>query len=281
MSGTEDGIEKVIDADNDNSGMQDHQASAQGNKVPKQPEASAPNEHSTPAEDKAAEDAADKTSDDDTDGDDDAPLDTTIWPDTGSETGNAVLQLLQNSGATTGEAKELLYDAIVAGGYENIDKEKLEEKFGKVKSHLILAGVKTYLQEQNASAQAIVSDIHKTVGGEGNWKTIVGWATTSVEEKDLDQYRTMIDAGGVQARLAAKELQALYNADENNTTLGGDTKEVQAKGGAPRQSSIEPMNAATYADKLSKLYNEHMGNPPVHLRQQLLNARNRGKAMGL
>ena len=269
--------------DNTDAGIEKHQVEDGGNPKPKEPLAK------PPVDDKTEDKPDDKKEDDKSkeaenkeqseEKEDDKPLDTDVWGDTGSETGNAVLQLLQNSGVPIGEAKELLFDAVVEGKPENIDKAKLEEKVGKVKAHLILTGVKAFVKDTAEKAQGIVKTIHETVGGESNWKQIASWAKDNVDKEQLADLSELIDQGGVKAKLAAKELKELYEAADGNSSL--DTKEVTPKGGTPKDTPFRPLSASQYAEELERLHNAHNGNPPEQLRRALLQARNKGKQQGL
>lgn len=273
-----------VNSENTNAGMQEHQAAGAGNPAPKQPQAVDPKvaEQKVAEEEKAAEAVAKEEEEpkpEENQEEKNDPLDTNVWGDSGSEAGNAVLEILQNSGATIGEAKELLWDAVAAGKPEDVDQAALEAKFGKTKAFLIMTGVKAYVKESTEKAQAIVADLHQTVGGKDHWDTIAAWAKNTVDQQELDTLREMIDAGGVKARLAAKELRDRYNADENNSQL--DSQQVIPTGGAPVPEKVAPLSAAQYATKLDALYRAHNGAPPDSARRALLNARNAGKAKGL
>lgn len=248
------------------------------NAAPAAPEARAPKAQE-PADtlDKSADapkDDADKTPE----SEEPKELDTSVWGDTGSEEGNAALQLLQDSGITTDEAKALLYDATIKGDITLIDKAALEAKVGKAAATLIVAGVSNVIAQNEAQTKAILSTVHETVGGAENWQAIADWAKTGVDDKELDQYRTMIDAGGVQAKLAAQGLRDLYNSAEGNDTLG-----TEAVAPAQRATPVTtpPMSKIDYAQALDKAYREHNGQLPEALRRQLYDARQRGLAAGL
>ena len=206
---------------------------------------------------------------------DEAPLNTEVWGSTGSENGDAVLSLLQNSGVTTDEAKALMFDAIQSGDVTKIDKAALEAKVGKAKAAIILTGADNFVKEQASKANAIVASLHETVGGKDNWKQVADWSKDNIAEEELDVFRGMINAGGLQAKMAAKEMKGLYEAAADNSTL---QKTEVLPGAKPKDTAQAPLTAVQYSDALEKLHKEHRGNPPTHLRQALLDARNRGKA---
>lgn len=263
-----------------------------GNPKPKAPVAKPPEPEPDPvkaAADAAAKEAADKEVADkaaadakakEEAGDDDKPLDITVWGTTGSAQGDAVLSLLQNSGVTTEDAKALMFDAIQSGDVTKIDVSALEAKVGKTKATIILTGASNFVKEQRDNANAIVSTMHTEVGGEANWKTIAEWAKEGVPEEDLNVLREMINAGGMKAKLAAREMKGLYEAHDGNSTL--DKTEVIPKGGnPPQQKASVPLTAVQYAAQLEKLNREHRGNIPEPARRALLDARQKGKAQGI
>lgn len=259
-----------------------NQVQNSGNPAPKEPPARDPNaaKPEDKKEDKKPEDNTDpKPEDKKEEPSDDTPLDVSTWGSTSSETGDAVLTLLQNSGLKPEDAKALLFDAVQAGDVTKIDKAALEAKVGKTKAHLILVGATAFVTERRTAAQAIVSDLHKEVGGEANWKTIAEWANKSVEAEELDQYREMINKGGLPAKVAAKALKDAYEGDKNNSSLS--VQEV-LPGAKPGDAPLyKPMSKVEYAKQLEELNRKHFGNPPVHLRQALLTARQRGQTQGL
>lgn len=253
------------------------------------PKPPAPKPAPKPAPDKPAEKPGDtpkadpdkgKTPDNaDKEDNDDTPLDVATWGTTNSETGDAVLTLLQNSGIAPSDAKALLFDAVQNGDVTKIDKAALEAKVGKVKAHLIMVGAENFVKEQRDNAKAVVSELHKEVGGEANWKTIAEWANKSVPAEELQEFRDMINKGGLPAKLAANALKQKYEGDTNNSSL---TVEETLPGGKPPEApTYKPMSRVEYSKEVEKLHAKHFGNPPQHLRQALLNARQAGARLGM
>lgn len=265
-----EGADKAIDP---------NQIDPVGNPKPKEPPAKEPVKDDQKKPDPA--DDQNKPEDEENEPDDDTPLDVAKWGDTGTETGNAVLQLLQNSGVDTSTAKELLFDAVSEGDVTKIDKAKLEAKVGKVKAHLILTGVTAFIGEKRSEAEAIIKTAHDTVGGKDNWTKITEWANKSVDKAELDELRGMIDAGGRQAKLAAAELKQMYEADKENSSLDTtETKErLPNRGG--QQQAVTPLSGPAYAAELEKANNKYFGNPPENIRRSLLARRQEGRKLGL
>jgi hypothetical protein len=259
----------------------DETSSGQAPNPPPPPSNEPPPKQQTP-EEKAAADkaAADKAAADKAAADaaaaENKPLDKSVWGTTNDEVGDSVLTLLQNSGLTVDEAKAMMFDAVQAGDVTKLDRAALAEKVGKEKATLILAGAENFITRSAAKAATIVKEVHNTVGGEANWSAITGWATKNVAEGDLATYRSMIDAGGAQARFAASELKALYNADSKNTTLGAANAELKGDSGSPQQG-----RQLTKAQYVAELEAAHRGNPSPAVINEINAARARGRAAGI
>lgn len=229
------------------------------------------------AADKAAEEAAAKAKEEE-EARKAEPLNTEVWGDTGSEAGNDILKILQDSGVTPEDAKVLLYDASVTGDISKIDQKALAAKVGDAQARIILRGAEQFIKEGKAQAEVTVKSLHETVGGADNWNTVVAWAKSNAAAEDIDEVKAMIDKGGIQAKLGAKHLLDLYNADEKNTELG---KGTEALPGPKQTQAVEPLSARAYAEAYDKLQTEHRGNAPEHLRVALMQRRNAGKAQGI
>lgn len=251
-----------------------NQEQGKGNPAPPAPQAKPPVDEKAAADkaaaDKAAADEAAKP-------DPNAPLDHAVWGDAGTDNGNAILTVLQNSGVGVDDAKALLFDAMVAGDVSKIDKAALEAKVGKANATIILTGVTNEIKGRQEAAQAIVSDLHTEVGGKENWTKVAEWATKNVAEADLNELRGMIDAGGRQAKLAARELKALYEkADGNSSLQHAET----LPGNNPPTPTYEALSGPQYVLKLEELNKKFFGKPPENLRRALLQARQNGRKIG-
>jgi hypothetical protein len=257
-----------------------------GNPAPAEPINKAPVVEPTPEEKEAAEAeeaakaAADKEAADkaaaEAETADDTPLDTDVWGSTGDEVGDSVMELLQNGGLSVEDAKALMYDAIQAGDATKIDKDALIEKVGKARATLILAGTRDFIATSKARNETILKDVYDTAGGKENWDSITGWAKTNVAEAELAQYRTMIDAGGAQARFATQELAGLYNADAANTTLDANTGEIL--GDAKPAPTGRTLTKLEYVDELGKAYDRGASETVIN---EIKAARARGRNAGV
>lgn len=178
-----------------------------------------------------------------------AELDTTVWGDTGSDVGNSALTLMQNAGATTEEAKALLFDAVQSGDVSKIDQAALEAKVGKANATLVIAGVKGFITETAEKNATIRADVFDAAGGEDQWNTMLDWSKAA--GVDLSEYAPLIDAGGAQARYAVSEIMGKYNADAKNTEIKVDpvTRVEPSSTAAP---AVKPLSRAEYVAQLDK-----------------------------
>jgi hypothetical protein len=183
----------------------------------------------------------------------DKPLDVDVWGDTGSEIGNSTLALLQNSGISTEDAKALLYDAVVAGDTTKIDQAALEEKVGKDKANLVMAGVKTFIRETSEKNSSIRNEVFTAAGDEDTWNKMIDWAKSN--EVDLTEYAELIDAGGAKARFAVAEIKGLYNADPKNTAIPANGRASRQEPTTTANPSIKPITSAReYAELYDAAY---------------------------
>lgn len=202
-------------------------------------------------------------------------FDTDVWGTTGDEAGDSVLQLLHESGVEVDTAKALLFDAVQAGKPEDIDRDALVEKVGKVKATLIMAGIENFVGKRSEATAKAVAAVHEAAGGKEAWETMLPWVSKAIPEEELSEYRDMIDAGGVKAKLAVGELVKRYNADPKNERLS--KKEVV---GDNTVKAVEPgLTQRQYGDQLVAL--NRAGKATPEARAKLLAARNRGKKQGI
>lgn len=198
------------------------------------------------------------------------------WGDTGSEAGNDVLGMLQESGISTADAKALLFDAVQSGDLTKIDRAGLEEKVGKYAANIILRGTETFVKEQQTKADAIIADVHTAAGGSEQWGTVSNWAKSNIPEADLAEYRPMIDKGGAAARFAVSEIMGRYNADSNNTTLTTNTARAEATSVSPPAST-----ATTRAEYVAALDKAHRRGASQKEIAAIQAQRNAGRKQGI
>lgn len=206
------------------------------------------------------------------------PLDVEKWGSTGHGGGDAVLGLLQNAGLEPEEAKALLFDAMQAGDLKKVDQAKLIERIGKDKAKLVMIGAESFLLDKATRNASIVKDIQAVVGGEENWKKVAKWAKEDSKISDIDmaEYISMIDNGGAQARFAAAELVAAYNASDKNTTLDAPGVRPTIEGDNSNTPGGRSLTRNEYAAEVAKLH-AHGQVPAQSALDELSAARRRGR----
>lgn len=203
----------------------------------------------------------------------DTAFDIDVWGgSTGDESGDSVLELLHESGVDVDVAKSLLYDAVKAGDPSKIDRDALVEKVGKATANLIIGGITTMTTNNANAIKAATDAVHAAAGGEKAWDVMLPWITKNVAEGDLNEYRSMINEGGIQATLAVTALREKYNADPETTRLGKE----EVLGDTPATVAKEGISKLEYGRRLQKLHRSGTATPAA--RAELLALRRAGTA---
>ena len=242
----------------------------------KEEDAPAPKEDADPAPKEDADPAPKEDEDVTKEIDKDTTLDSTVWGDTGSEVGNSVLGMLQNAGLTAEEGKALLFDGVSNGDASQIDMDALVAKVGQNAANIILSGTKTFIAENAAANQSIISDVHTTAGSKENWDTVSKWAVDNVPEDELAQYRPLIDKGGAAARFAVSELMTAYNKDSKNSTISTSSPRAEADSVSPPASTAT--TRAQYVAALEKAHRQNASQKEIAVIQA---NRNNGRKRGI
>ncbi len=198
-----------------------------------------------------------------------------VWADTASDTGNAVVDMLQSAGVTQDEAKSMMYDAIAEGDPSKINLEALEAKLGKSQAFLAKQGVEAFIAERAETVKTAAAAAHEAAGGEENWNKVRDWTASGIEEKKMTELAGMIDAGGEQQKYAFGEIMKAYNADAKNSDLA-PTREEPSEANTP--PAIAPVSKTEYADKYDSIYNDRSLSPKQ--RDNKLAALNKARASG-
>lgn len=200
-----------------------------------------------------------------------------LWGGTGSEEGDAALQLLQSAGVTEDEAKAALYDAAVSGDINKVDMEFLTEKLGAAQAKLVMAGVRQTIADNEAKSQEVRKQVIDVVGDEDTWNKVTEYARKNVPEAELDEYRELIGAGGAKARFAAQELVAKYNGDESNSTINA----ARVEGSSSAPPAVRAISRKEYSEGLAKAMRMQAGPKQEAAVAALQKARNAGKQRGI
>ena len=202
--------------------------------------------------------------------------DASVWGDTGSDLGNSVLGMLEDSGISTEDAKALLFDAVQAGDVTKIDVDALTAKVGKNAATIILSGTKGFIAENAANNEVVITDVHAAAGGKDNWDSAAAWAASNMEADTLAEYRPMIDKGGAAARFAVSEILAAYNADGENSTIAPATPRAEGDSVSPPAST-----ATTRAEYFAAFEKAHRRGASTKEVAAIQADRNRGRAKGI
>ena len=132
------------------------------------------------------------------------------------------------------------YENILDQLWEEGTSEKLtEETFNKLKGMDPVEVAKIAMQQRQKQqqpqsrdfTQEDVQQIHSLVGGEENYKNMMGWATQNVPEQEVKLYDAVMDLGNPLAAYFAVQAMALRYQDQ----VGREGQMVRGK--APKQTS--------------------------------------------
>ncbi len=179
----------------------------------------------------------------------DPPAKVEPWPSTGTEVGDSVLAVLQDSGITLEAAKALVYDATATGDLSKIDKAKLEAAVGKARANLVLIGVGKFVADNAAAKAAVDTIVHTATGGKANWDKVTAWAKANLSTDEVDDYIDMVGAGGRKANMAATDLRARYE-DANGSLVDGTIIPTKT---APVVEAVKPLSRTEYYNECVKL----------------------------
>ncbi len=185
-------------------------------------------------------------------------FDESIWGTTGSEVGDSVLRLLNEGGVDPDQAKSLMYDAIQDGRPEEIDRDALVEKVGKDRATLIMAGVNNFVTARANAQAAQVAAVHEAAGSRDNWETMLPWVN-SLPAEQAAEYSDLIDQGGLQARLAVRDLVGKYNADPKTKSLASTEIVGDASSGA--KVRVDGLSQSEYGRQLLILNKRNIATP--------------------
>ena len=194
------------------------------------------------------EDTNTSSEDTEQDNDDTGSTDYESWGETGTDVGNSVITVLEESGLAADKAKALLYDAVQAGDPSKIDEAALAEAMGSAaQARIVVSGIKSHIKEIADRAESIKQSLYGVVGSEDNWKTLSTWARENLSENDLADYIEMVGQGGRKATLAVRDLMEQYE-EAGNTSF--DTSTVTPKTAKKTKSTVVPLSRREYYDQM-------------------------------
>lgn len=201
------------------------------------------------------------------------------WDHVGNPSADAAIDLMQEKGMTPEDAQAVFGESLKTGKLSDVDVPALKAKIGDAAAALVMQGIESYHATAEAATQKTVAAVHEVMGGQDNWAKVQDWTQSTNNEAFLskrDDFRTMLNAGGTQAVLAAKEIKAMYEADKgtiNKDLVSGET--VPA-------SNMEPLSRAAYLAQIKAVEN---GRDPLPVkarkRSEVRAARALGRQRGL
>lgn len=167
-------------------------------------------------------------------------------------TGNEVLDSAAALVSKAGFDPIALHNEL-ENGLTQETRAQLEGKLGKEQTSVLIRSVSSEIETQRNKVKETLSSVHSTVGGEQTWNSIVEWSRTEeagLDPKAAEEYNAMLNAGGVQAQLAARALKEAYMSSpgfkEQNPTM------EQADSSAPASPSLEPISRPQYTEEYNK-----------------------------
>ena len=164
------------------------------------------------------------------------------------------LGLLKEAGVSRAEAESYFQKAAESGKLEDVNMQALVQRVGEAKANLVMAGIRDWHTRANAASEVTRKTVYDAVGGEESWQVLAAWVKTN-EGKDaglaavMPEIRSMIDAGGMQAKYAVMELMTRYNADPRTSGLNNN---LLAGTAAPNPADFGPLSKREYQALIGK-----------------------------
>ena len=217
-----------------------------------------------------------------------AKADTSVeWVQTDNKQFNAAIAMMKASGMTAAEGDLIFRDAIATGDLSKVDRALLLDKVGENSADLITAGFTNYLETTGQADLQRTKSIHDAVGGSKNWSDMVKWARGKAKgdeafSKQVTEITGMMNGDSeLSAKLAGKELLAMFNADAGNSTLTTTTTPtttvaVHGVATTPTATPVAGLTAREYSEGVQKA--QKMRSPAE--REASMKALSAGRAKG-
>jgi len=160
------------------------------------------------------------------------------------------LQFIGKAGIASG------HPAIVAAasGDFSILKATLAAKGLQGWEQFVALGEDAYKRNQAKSeekANALKALVHQAAGGAEQWAEIQKWASANADPDEKAEINAMLNAGGLQAKQAARYLAECY-AQANNVEVNPADPTRAAGRGSPAADN-GPLSPRQYADEVARL----------------------------
>ena len=145
---------------------------------------------------------------------------------------DAAVEMLREKGIDAKESASWFKAVLESGDINKMDIAAMEAKLGKNQAQLVATAVKDYYTRQMQSIQTTTKAVAEVLGGQESLKKVQTWVGTMSPEhasaKQVADLIAMMDRGEYSAKVAAKELKALFESDPNNKSL--NLKQVSGDG---------------------------------------------------
>lgn len=173
---------------------------------------------------------------------------------TGNKALDAAAKLVSAQGFNPTELSKELSEH---GDFTDQTRKSLTEKFGEEQVDILAATYTSEVSKMKSTQAEAVSLVHNAVGGQETWDKIAAWTATEeagLSDEAANSYNQMLNAGGVQAELAARALKEAYMASpgfkqENPNMQQPDTS-------VPPAPAVEAISRPQYTKERKKAVRE-------------------------
>lgn len=150
----------------------------------------------------------------------------------------SIIDVFKERNVDPGVLDTVFAKALQTGNVEDIDQKALQAALG-ASANLVLGMARKVADDNRRATEQAIKEVHDASGGKEAWEAMAAWAnnlaaTDAGFNAKLATYRSMIDAGGEQRRLAVRALKETYMNDPNVTVhpnlLTGDLPSGPAVG---------------------------------------------------
>ena len=125
----------------------------------------------------------------------------------------------------------------------------------------VALGEQAYAKAQadtEAKSKALREAVHKEAGGAEQWAAVQQWAGANATAEEKAEINSLLNQGGLQAKLAVQYLVGAYGRANNVTQSPKDPTANASRGGLPAPDTA-PLGPREYADAVRSLNNKLNG----------------------
>ena len=176
---------------------------------------------------------------------------------------DAAVEMLREKGIDAKESAAWFAPVLESGDINKMDIAAMEAKLGKNQAQLVATAVKDYYTRQLQSIQTTTKAVAEVLGGEDAMKKVQAWVGTMKADharaKEVADLVAMMDRGEYSAKIAAKELRALFEGDPSNKSLslkqvsGDGVERNNAQSALTRAEYLKEMKVAQAANNTARI----------------------------